>query len=747
MSLWEEARDQFVRQLQDQNVDRQTIVQFLQDKASSEDAKRSALALQTESDRKYGQIEVAGKTISKKWVARIMDNIDKFVKIGDFAMKGAPETVGLAWFAIKQVLNAVQNNYKLYDFFGGALSNITEMMVLIRTYDKLYDDRKTANWKASDIVGELFTQIRNVYTAILDFSFSVKRHIKGGKMAKIGHALKDMFGAEMPEFEGKMGTIQTLKVKILESSQGAFQEKTFEKLGGVSNELSNVKGTLTFLTEAVQSSVQSSQEMKELFDEIKKSTRAKIPSHHELAVQEFEKYKKALNPWPDSQPALQLYAKREIGTCEWIFEVPEYVAWRDSPKSSLLCLQGKDGTGKSTLAASIIQALESQLAQNPGYTVQYLFCNKAGDDPDAGQGSARLESTLIYQLYELAARGETDSMLLQRCNDVIKNPKQGKSERALGGSVKRTERDARSKKENLAVELGDGYVGLATALGKKVYLVIDAVDKIPEAEQPELASDLLDLYEREEITVHMLLLCQTNSAIYKSMNDKLVPEISVGANNGDDIDLIIKNALDNMPGWSQFEREEAAQEVRMKTGPRIQYAVQLALPFLRQPFQRPISNRLRDLPDNMNETYSQHLRQLAPNYLDLLKVAVTWTLLAAGAVSVREIMEAFSGIYLAPGNPEELYTNVDDTKLHIAQLRDAGGPFLEVTDNGMYHAVTLQDYHGIWEYCFESNEDTLHGQTHDQEVCPRCKATMHSSRALVLSEKEAELNIAITCCK
>ena len=275
MSLWEEARDIFVQDLRGQGVERQTIDLFLQDKATSDDVKRSCTSLQADSDRKYGQVEVAGKAIPGKWVARIMDNIDRFVAIGNFAMKGAPETVGLAWFAVKQVLNAVQNNYKLYGFFGQALTSITEMLVLIRTYDKLYDERKNSKWTASDIVGELFSQIRNVYAAILDFSFSVKKHIKAGKMAKVGHAIKDMFGADLPEFEGKMGTIQALKVKILDASQGAFQEKTFEKLQDVTGTLSNVTGTLSYLSEAIQSSLQGTQEMKQLLEDNLKSTKFK----------------------------------------------------------------------------------------------------------------------------------------------------------------------------------------------------------------------------------------------------------------------------------------------------------------------------------------------------------------------------------------------------------------------------------------------------------------------------------------
>ncbi|KAL9582926.1 MAG: hypothetical protein Q9212_003010 [Teloschistes hypoglaucus] len=205
MSLWEEARDAFDRQLRNQKVDGQSIDQFLQDRATPEDTRRSARALQTDGDRK----------IPSQWIVRIMDNIDKFVLIGDLAVKQVPKTIGLAWFATKPLLNALQSNYRLYTSFRNALSNITEMMVLIRTYDNLYKQRKTTGWKLSDMASELFLQIRHVYVAILDFSYSVRIHIKAGRLAEIGHAIKGIISAKLPEFQEKMNAIQTFMHRLI----------------------------------------------------------------------------------------------------------------------------------------------------------------------------------------------------------------------------------------------------------------------------------------------------------------------------------------------------------------------------------------------------------------------------------------------------------------------------------------------------------------------------------------------------
>ena len=74
-----------------------------------------------------------------------------------------------------------------------------------------------------------------------------------------------------------------------------------------------------------------------------------------------------------------------------------------------------------------------------------------------------------------------------------------------------------------------------------------------------------------------------------------------------------------MLGWSQRERNEAREKVLAKAGSIIRYVDEVACSYLKQPFQRPSSNRLKELPYNMNEIYSGFLRSLDPNRLSLLK--------------------------------------------------------------------------------------------------------------------------------
>lgn len=79
MSLWDEARELFVRRLREQGEDRPTIEQFLNDKATLEDARHSAVNLRNDSDRKYGINDSRSKGISGRWIRRIMEKDRKSV--------------------------------------------------------------------------------------------------------------------------------------------------------------------------------------------------------------------------------------------------------------------------------------------------------------------------------------------------------------------------------------------------------------------------------------------------------------------------------------------------------------------------------------------------------------------------------------------------------------------------------------------------------------------------------------------
>lgn len=108
------------------------------------------------------------------------------------------------------------------------------------------------------------------------------------------------------------------------------------------------------------------------------------------------------------------------------------------------------------------------------------------------------------------------------------------------------------------------------------------------------------------------------------------------------------------------------------------------MPFSRQPFRLPLSKSPKELPDNRGGTYDQFLSGLAPNYHDLLTVALTWTLLYNGDVTLQESMDAYTGTYLSLDMTNDSKENADEENfnLHAEQIKAAGGPFLDFTNIG-----------------------------------------------------------------
>jgi hypothetical protein len=77
-------------------------------------------------------------------------------------------------------------------------------------------------------------------------------------------------------------------------------------------------------------------------EDIKATTKPKTP--WDLALQEWERNKEILNPQKDTSDALgTAIDQRHPETCQWIFEHPAYIEWKDSTNNGLLCLSGQQG--------------------------------------------------------------------------------------------------------------------------------------------------------------------------------------------------------------------------------------------------------------------------------------------------------------------------------------------------------------------------------------------------------------------
>ena len=185
--------------------------------------------------------------------------------------------------------------------------------------------------------------------------------------------------------------------------------------------------------------------------------------------------------------------------------------------------------------------------------------------------------------------------------------------------------------------------------------------------------------------------------------------------------------------------------------------VQVAVPFMKEPFQRPLSERLNVLPKGISDAYKQFLQGLSGNYLQLLRTALHWTLFAQDPVRVVEIMDAFTGIYRLT---EQSSQGIDaaemgttravrtaDRLVEVQQLRTAGGPFLDIWDEEGEWWVSLADVSQARQFCVsrdQPGDDDGNHQVQHGPICVKCDIPLDRSKALVFSEKELHLEMAFS---
>lgn len=356
-SLYKQALREFRKATEDRYRDEKERVlldEFLRQRAEPGDARQAAESLANDASKKYSAkgFKIAGNEVAvipQSWINNILGNINNFVEAGNTLMEGAPESVGLAWFAVKITLSAIQSNYELYNLFGSGLSDISEIMIIVRHYDRLYDERAKPQWKASALVDKLFQDVVAAYTAVLDFSFAIKRHLTAGTLTRIKHGFKDLLGTSKSKFESKLSTIAELKRKILEESQGAFQDRTLTQLEGVANVLGDIAGTVNTIQGFQKKQEQWQSESNARLDALLKGVEAikastKEKTRWDYALQKYNDNQAALKPIKGTDAALGYAIDARLdGTCQWLFEWGIYRQWEESTSSTLLCIAGQEG--------------------------------------------------------------------------------------------------------------------------------------------------------------------------------------------------------------------------------------------------------------------------------------------------------------------------------------------------------------------------------------------------------------------
>ncbi|KAF4922628.1 Vegetative incompatibility protein HET-E-1 [Colletotrichum viniferum] len=121
-------------------------------------------------------------------------------------------------------------------------------------------------------------------------------------------------------------------------------------------------------------------------------------TEHQKTRHDSEKNQKCLNDLFQTDPVADkkriLLDKGDLleGSCQWIFDLPEYQRWKTTPRGSRLWIRGDPGKGKTMLICGIIESIETDQLGDKCY---YCFCQA----PDSRLNTATaVIRGLIHQL-------------------------------------------------------------------------------------------------------------------------------------------------------------------------------------------------------------------------------------------------------------------------------------------------------------------------------------------------------------
>lgn len=462
---------------------------------------------------------------------------------------------------------------------------------------------------------------------------------------------------------------------------------------------------------------------------------------HDVAMKNFDENMRELNATSDQKTVYNAKIARRSPpqTCTWIFDQEAFTSWYSSDKSDMLWVSGGGGFGKSILMAAVVHELQVRSSDNDAL-VQYFFCN-AGDD--ATKRTERILRHILTQVYELVAQHPTET--IEKSNKLVSSYLKGNKGAKSGQSE--------SKKED--VSFADAFRGIIDLLRKPAFIMVDALDECTDRTKG-LISSLRELMQEPHPTIKVVVCSRPDEDIVTAL-DK-IPTIKVEGNNGPDIRLNAETELAKLPGWTAAERELATSKIVDKAGSYFRY-VDLAIGFLKQPWQRPLKKHLEQLPEGLPAFYEQIIKKTDPAYLDLLKTCLTWTILADGKVHVEEIIDVFSRVYaveeedtgsLQESESKELSLSaepeVESDGLYVTQIRTAGSALLEVDPE----SKVIQLRHNTVADHFLKPPSTAVAVPEENEAavhCEICRKRESSTGTFTISEKEGHLSIAIAICK
>ena len=196
--------------------DQKRLADFLNQYETPQTARDSCTAASNKASGQYA----AG-------VGGILSKIDAFMKIGDVAMKSAPESVGLAWMGIRLCLHSVEDDFATFRLFSGAASDVIGILMSCRLWGKMYggDAGQKGLPEFEELHHKVVSFIPTIYAEILEFSYQMKKHMDRHGAKRL---FKGLFSSALNEFKPRIETIRSSERTMSEYARKATGRKKLD---------------------------------------------------------------------------------------------------------------------------------------------------------------------------------------------------------------------------------------------------------------------------------------------------------------------------------------------------------------------------------------------------------------------------------------------------------------------------------------------------------------------------------------
>ncbi|KAL6818859.1 hypothetical protein GGI42DRAFT_14446 [Trichoderma sp. SZMC 28013] len=343
------------------------------------------------------------------------------------------------------------------------------------------------------------------------------------------------------------------------------------------------------------------------------------------------------DPFEDRTALKRKKGNRAAGTCEWILETEELVAWLDQEQTSnVLWLYGNPGTGKSTMAIFLTEKLAADFSASGGKTLAFFFCDSSFD-------KRRTATSVIRGLL---------SQLVEQHRQLLKYI-----------LPKYKERGADLFKSFDAL----WTIFMAAAADEKTgqkYCLIDAIDECDRESQNILLQQFQETFVNQTASskIRILITSRPYSEIYEYLNEFANKDLASFPQAKKDIDLCIEERVADLVKRKRYTnkiRQQVVNILRDKAEGTFLW-VGLACEELKEIPSKDAVKVLQNMPKGLHSLYEALLnRAQDESEADMIRRILGLVVVCMWPLTVLELSEAC-----------QLHQEEEDNETRIQFTRD-----------------------------------------------------------------------------